>query len=290
MTLYGGYAVHFFELNNDGESDSLGGIGFDLFPRSPTRVSLDYLSVTDKRDPGTELQDRLVSLRLRQRFSRSWSGFAKAGYINGDQRDLKLRTNAVFPTSNMALSATYFRQFRPQNELSQEFSSFYYVLGQSEPFHSIDLKLRWVVAEDYGFDVGHFERELKDEADAGAFNREFSRTFAVFDVQNFIVDRFSTTLTVEQWRSGTSEFDSAGLELTHKIGKGRRYTRFSGGTYYSLYKYDYYLELGERTRVRTYFLKAKVPLGESFWINGGYEQERSEETYQTLKLGARYDF
>lgn len=290
MTLYGGYAVHFFELNNDGESDTLEGLGIDLFPGAPTQVSLDYLSVRDKRDPGPELRDRLVSFKVRQRFTRSWHGLARARYINGEQRDLKLRTNASFPGPGLAFGVTYFRQLRAQNELSQEFSSFYDVLGRSEPFQSIDLKLRWVFADDYGLDVGHFRRELEDAGDAGPFNRDFSRYFTVFDIANFLFDRFSTTLIGEHWEAGGSELDTVGFELAYRFGSGPRHTKLSAGTSYSLYKYDYYQELGERTRVRTTFVKAKVPLGKTFSVNGAYEYEDGEEIYQTVKTGVRYDF
>ncbi len=59
---------------------------------------------------------------------------------------------------------------------------------------------------------------------------------------------------------------------------------------YSLYKYDYYTELGFRQKVQTYYMNGKVPLGKGVSINSSYEYEDSIEKYQTFKLGMRYDF
>lgn len=64
----------------------------------------------------------------------------------------------------------------------------------------------------------------------------------------------------------------------------------SAGSYYSLYKYDYYISLGERTRVRTYYVKADYPFAQRYAASGSYEFERGLEDYQTIKLGIRYDF
>ncbi len=290
LTVYGGRAVHFFEVNGDAGSDSLAGLGIDLFPKSPTRVSLDYLSTEDQREPGRELKDRLVALKIKQRFSRHWRGLAKARNINGEQRDFKLRATGSFPKAGVGLNAAYFRQYRTQNELSQEFSPIFDILGQSHPFHSLDLKLRWAFATDYGIHLGYFRRELREEEDEGPFNRQYDRAFAIFDMDHFLFHRFSTALTAERWKSGAQSFESSGLDLGYRLGDGPSHARLNGGTYYSLYKYDYYADLGERTRVRTYYVKGKLPLDGGFSVNGAFEYEKTLEIYQTLKLGGRYDF
>ena len=62
------------------------------------------------------------------------------------------------------------------------------------------------------------------------------------------------------------------------------------GTYYSLFKYDSYADLGVREKVRTYYIEGKVAVVRTLSVNGRYEFERGIEQYQTLRLGMRYDF
>jgi len=72
--------------------------------------------------------------------------------------------------------------------------------------------------------------------------------------------------------------------------KGGGARKVNAGSYYSLYKYDYYSSLGERTNVRTYYVKCDYPFAQHYTLNGSYEFEQGLEDYQTAKLGMRYDF
>ncbi|HAJ92478.1 MAG TPA: hypothetical protein DCO71_07695, partial [Gammaproteobacteria bacterium] len=86
------------------------------------------------------------------------------------------------------------------------------------------------------------------------------------------------------------EYTSGGLDAEYRLKRGRNSTKIIAGTYYSLYKYDYYILLGEREHVQTYYLKTKMPIGMGLTMNARYEYEDSIEDYHTLKVGVRYDF
>jgi hypothetical protein len=104
------------------------------------------------------------------------------------------------------------------------------------------------------------------------------------------VDRLSISLTGEQWKAGPQRVNSTGADVSYAFKSGRRSPKLSVGSYYSLYKYDYYISLGERTNVRTYYVKAAYPFAQRYAVNGSYELERGLEDYKTAKLGIRYEF
>jgi hypothetical protein len=292
MTMYGGAAVHFYELGDRWGDDTLGGAGLDYLPLAGTVISADYLYVTDKRNffGAATQHDQLVSFKVSQLFSPNLKTTAKVRYVNGDPRDLKLRVNAAIPAADLEMNITYIRQFRTQGELSNELSPYFDVLGQSFPYQSYDIKVRKLFGRHFVADLGYFQRSLLHAQQEDAFNRAFRRTYAVVELIDQFVDRLSLSLTGEQWKAGPRRLNSTGLDASYAFKSGRRSPKLSVGSFYSLFKYDYYILLGERTNVRTYYVKVDYPFAQRFTANGSYEFERGLETYKTAKLGIRYDF
>ncbi len=291
LSLYGGAAVHLYESGGHWGDDALAGAGVDYAPFTRTRLSLDYLAVNDKHTAadGTELEDRMASIRLWQGFGSSLKSSLKYRYLNREPRDASLRVQTVFPDPGTEIDLGYFRQFRIQNELSNELSQFYAVLGRSSPYQSYDAKARSLLGKYVAVDLGHFKRSLIEEVQATAFDRNYSRSFLAFELLDLPFDGMSFTLTGEQWNAAGRDYHTAGFDMGYST-KRRAKARVNAGTYYSLYKYDYYLEEGLREKVRTYYVNGRFPVTSGLSVNFGYEYEKGIELYQTGKLGLRYDF
>ena len=292
MTAYGGASVHFYEIDQDWGSDLLGGAGIDLHPFRSTMLSLDYLHAEDERNlVGTSDQaDELLSLRLRQRlglFTRTMVAYRS---LNGEPRDVKARLLQSFPSADLELSFTWFRQFREQNELSNELSPYFDILGSSFPYQTYDAKIRKAFGSHVAVDLGYYKRELLKERVENAFNREYERAFAVLQFSDIVKKGLSFSLTGDWWETLDREFTSAGFDAEYRFGKDRKKTRLNAGTYYSLYKFDYYILLGEREKVRTYYVKGGTPLTTSISLDISYEYEDSIENYSVARMGMRYDF
>lgn len=293
MTLYGGVAVHFYELNDDWGSDYLGGAGLDYSPFRKTMLSLDYLHVHDERDPflGADQNDDLLSLKAWQQFGAFFRTMAAYRQLNNEPRDIKVRAVQAFSSLDVDLSLAYFKQFREQKELSNELSLYYDVIGTSDPYQSFDIKIRKFFGRRYALDLGYFTRDLVSDYQESAFNRKYQRAFVVFDMADVFADGLSFALTGEYWDTeNKTEYNSAGLDATYRFKKEKKSGNIALGTYYSLYKYDYYTLLGEREDVQTYYVKTKMPLGKATTMNARYEYEDSIENYHVLRVGIAYDF
>lgn len=161
-------------------------------------------------------------------------------------------------------------------------------MGESHPYETYDLKLRKLFGEIIAIDIGYFERKLIEGRDEGPFNREFKRIFSSAEIDGLLIENLTFTITGEKWKSDERELKSLGLDIGYVFNEGK--TRLNIGTYYSLYKYDYYLELGERERVRTYYARLKSHLSKSFSIDTSFEYEDTIDEYKIFKTGIRYDF
>ena len=293
VTVYGGVAVHFYEVNDNWGSDYLGGAGLDYSPFRKTMLSLDYLYVHDKRDPflGSDQNDELISLKAWQQFGAFLRTIAAYRQLNNEPRDIKVRAIQAFSGIDVDLSLTYFRQFREQKELSNELSLYYDVIGTSDPFQSFDIKIRKFFGRHYALDLGYFTRDLIKDYQESAFNRKYRRAFVVFDMTDVFVEGLSFAILGEYWNTeNKTEYTSAGLDATYRFKKEKKSASIALGTYYSLYKYDYYNLLGEREDVQTYYIKTKIPLSRATTMNARYEYEDSIENYHVLKIGVAYDF
>jgi hypothetical protein len=293
LTLYGGAAVHFYEINWTWGKDTLEGAGLDYRPLPTLGMSADALAVKDVREfyPGSgEVHDRMLSFKVWQRFEPFTRVAVQYRYLNGASRDLTVRGVGAWQAQDAEMSVSYFRQFTPQAELSNELSLFYDVIGVSAPFQSVDVRLRKFIASRVAIDLGYFRRDLLDQADHGPFNKEYSRAFIDGEISDLFIANLAWTVTAERWKSDSTSSQTLGTDLTYRIKKGGRESRVAVGTYYSLYKYDYYADLGVRDEVRTYYLDGKYPLAKGLAMNGRYEYEHSNEQYQTFRLGMRYDF
>jgi len=291
--LYGGAPVRFYELapaNGQPARDSMGGLGLDYALGALNRVTLDYLRVRDQRDPLGETRDTLVALGWQQRLSATCKMNVRARGINGETRDVRLRSLGSVFTDALVFSLSYFRQMRPQNEVGTDLPVFTPILGQTEPFHSLDLKLRASLNDTVALDAGLLRREVLDPALEGPLNRSFARQFLVLDVDHLFFSGLSLSLTGERWSSRERSVTAGGFDLGYRNGARKEALRINVGSYYSLYKYDYYVLLGERSLARTYYAKVKVPAGAGFSVEGQYEYERAKGAYRTARAGVRYDY
>lgn len=293
VTLYGGVAVHFQEVNSHWGEDSLQGAGIDYRPVPSTGMSADYLLVNDKQEylPDNELfRDRLLAFKVWHRFEPFSRISAAYRFLDGDPRDLAVKAAAALPGQDIELTASYYRQIQDRDELTNEFAPVSFVMGTSAPFQSVDLKARKFFGDWLSLDAGYFKRLLLDNGDTGPFNKDYSRSYLASELMDLFFPGLSWTLTAEVWRTSGATTDTYGTDLAYSFRTRGRKGRVAAGTYFSLFKYDYYLELGAREKVRTYYVEGKHAMADRVSLNARYEFEQGIEKYQVLRLGMRYEF
>ena len=292
MTVYGGVAVHFFEIDSPWGSDMLAGIGADYFPFDATAVNMDYLYTRDNRTDylGTDRKDHLLSFKVRQRLLPSTKAMIEFNLVNVKSRDMEIRVINSFPKQALELSAAYYIQFQTMGELSNELSQFYDVVGATSPYQYFDINVRKLFGQHFSLDAGYYYRFLLKKQEESEWNRQYTRLFAAFGMEDVLLSGLSFAFNGDYWKTGDNQVSSAGLSAEYEFEVRNKKANVDIGTYFSLYKYDDFSEQGERENVQTYYIKSKIPVTRDVAVEGRYEYENGLENYHALRVGMCYEF
>ena len=292
MTLYGGVAFHYFEIDYSWGSDLLGGVGIDYSPFPSTAINLDYLFVKDDQSTVSEttVYDHLIALKLRQEFFSFIRSRIKLRVINLSFQDLSANIIATFPEIDLELSTSQNIRFISSDEFSNELSSYNALLGSFIPYYSFDGKIRKLFGQNLATDLGFFIRGLVGQQDSSIFNREYSRIYSIAELNDILFAGFFFSVSGDLWLSGDNEYYSAGLDLGYTFQRVLKDTTINFGTYFSLYKYTYNPEPEEKELIRTFYARIRLPFGKNFSLYCNYEFEASLEPYHKLKIETHYEY
>ncbi|MCF6335228.1 MAG: hypothetical protein L3J12_05775 [Spirochaetales bacterium] len=292
LTLYGGLAFHFFEIDYIWGSDLLGGAGIDYMPLGSTIVSLDYLFVKDVQDTvspaGT--YDHLFTVKIKQNSFSFLRPMIKIRFLNLFFQDLLISTISTFPEIDLEVSTRQTIRVAATDGFSNELIPYNTLMANLNPYYSFDGKIRKLFMENMAVDLGLLVRSLLGQQNSTAFNREFRRIYTAVELNNILDTGVFLSVTGELWFRDNNEYYSGGLDFGYSFRKLKKDGSISFGSYFSLYKYSYYPEPEEKELVQTFYTKARIPLGKNLSLNCSYEFEATIESYHTLKIGTRYDY
>ncbi len=291
-TLYGGAAVQFYETDWKWGNDTVDGIGIDVLPYKNAKISLDYLFLKNqsKLFLTSTRNNHLVDFVYRQHLMPWIKIMTRVRFINLQPDSLRVRLSNRFPGMDIETNLSYFLQFRTENEQGNNLSQFYAILGPVYPFYSLKTSIHALITSHLAVESGLFIRSLLSSQNENTFNHRYNRLYLVFEGMDLFIPGVSATLSVDRWISPSDNYNSIGFEVSYRFKAGLFKPDISAGTYFSLFKYDYYLERGERKAAQTYYLKSRVLLGKHFSFTLRYEYEAALENYHTLKTGLSYAF
>lgn len=282
---YGGSPSRFFESDN--ENDVVYGAWVQARPWAGARVRADYAHVDDDNLYG-EQNDDFVALSAWQQLGPYARVHAFYSRLEDQNRDLQLDAVYYNPEMDFMVMASYYELLETQKIQSIDFDPFYAALFEYYPYWQGRVIATKGIGEMFYVEGGADLRQLKDDADAGNFNHEFVRYFGTLGMR----DRESglaASLTGEVWDSEDQleRIESLSGDVSYAPDKN---FKISAGSYYALYKFDYYLS-EEKERVQTYYTRLRYSPTEVLSLDGSYEYEDGEyDDFQTVKLGFRYSF
>jgi hypothetical protein len=280
---YGGIPVHAYESSPQG--DLIAGLYGQVQPWKGGRARVDWMHVDDQTFFG-DLGNDLLGLSAWQELFGRVQLYGQYTRLEDRSRDVTARATWREPDWDLVVQGWFYELLQTQRDYAIEFDPFYNAALEYHPY----VQARALVGKGFGdymtVDGGAEVRRLRDQADEGDFNHNFQRFFLTPTVQGVGLKGLSVSLTGEVWKS-EDEIWSWGADVTHKCSEA---LKASAGTYFSLYKYDYF-SATERDDVRTYYLKLRYKLSKALRLDGGYEYEHSRvDTIQTVRVGVVWDF
>ena len=304
LSFYGGAPVHQFEKTNSG--DWLAGLAAEVKPWERGKIRFDFIHLNDdfsdtvipSKDPllkslsangGTRIND-ITSLSLWQEFKdpdvRLNGHFS---LIDGEARDLQVRTVYNNTSNRLQISGTYSIWFKPETQLVTEFDPYYETLKGQEPYQNGSVTISKGLLECLWLDAGATSRRLVGDAKAQLFNREFDRFYTTLQTRDFLTKGLKISVTASRWEGKdhaptTTQF---GGDISYEW---RKHLETIVGTDYALYKYDFFQNT-EHDQDRTYFVRQRWKPARWANLDARYEFEQSRsQHFHTFTMQFRFDF
>ena len=243
-------------------------------PTDRTRIDLRYVHIKDKNEwVGGEQNDDYLSVALMQQFTDMFRIFGNWNLVGWDTRDVSLRLNIDVRDWDLTINASYFYQDTVTQEFSTLLDAYVGILGVSFAYHQASLEITKLYGDHFAVDLGATIRELEDNDDEAAFNREFQRVWITASSYDWPIENLGLSLTFEWWNADEDETITVGGEIDWRP---MPELRLSAGSFYAAYKYDFFV-VDERIDVTTIFLRVRWQVLEDLRLNGRYEYETGDE-------------
>jgi hypothetical protein len=281
---YGGLRTQYYDESTP--DDLVGGVYGEGRPWEGGRLRVDYMRLEDEQRLG-DASDDLLGLGLWQQLGEELALESEFTALEGRGRDLRLRAHYLEPESELMLQGTYYAMLQTQKEQALEVDPYFSSLAEYFPFQQVGLLASKAFGEHLSVDVGLDLRRLDDEDEVGEFNHEFERYYLSTVFPDLLLDGLELTLTADVWQDDQQDVRTWGADLRREF---KRDLEAALGSYYSLYKYDLFLD-SERDDVRTYYAKLRYGRGEAVTLDLGLDYEDDDfEEYLTPRVGVRWRF
>ena len=284
---FGGYAGNSVHLYEGWPSDEwMGGLYTSFRPWEDGKLRVDWMRLDDDVRTDERVID-LVSFDLDHRFTRNLSVDAEFTLLNGSRNDARLSGFWALPEQDMTIRASIFRLLKAQTDFAYELNPYYNDLRTYEPYNQGQFVISKTFNDKWQLYGGLDARRVENQADIGAYNRDFDRYYLTAAALNLLPLQTTVSVTSDFWDSPDNDQQTWGLDFTSELSE---VSKASIGSYYSLYKY--YLDSNaEREDVRTYYAEYKRDISDSTRAMVRYEYEDEDlDTFHNLRLGLSWRF
>jgi hypothetical protein len=281
---YGGQSVHQFESSPEG--DLVAGAYIQARPWKDGRARLDYMRLEDDTNFGDEDND-LWTLGMWQGLREGLDVEGQYSILDSESLDYRVAANAYDVQGNWMFRGAYYELLETKHHLAEEIDPLYNSLLELFPYYQVTMLASGTVAQRWLVQAGYDVRRVDDGDDEGQFNRDFERYHLNSTILDLGRENLDFTLTGEYWDGDGSDVQTWGADVSSPLGKG---SEGSLGSYYSLYKYDYFSG-NERDHVRTYYIRLEHDLSKDLSVDLDYEYEDNEfDDFQRLRLQVSWRF
>jgi hypothetical protein len=280
---YGGVPTLPYESSRAG--DYVVGVFAEAAPTAKTTLRADWMHIQDGDQLGDDTDD-LLQLSGRWRPDPRLTLEASHSRLARDPRDFRVGARAFDAESDFALEASYYELLETQGELAVPLDPFFATLLSLDPYREAGLTAAKGLGDGWFVQGGAQARRLVDEADDAPNNREWTRGFVTTSSEELLPADVSLALTGEVWTGDGDRFETWGVDLARTFDGG---WSASAGSYYSLYKYSFYLG-EEQEDVRTWYAGVRRRLSDTLSWRARYELERNDlDDYHTLRVGVTWE-
>ncbi|MFH2063884.1 MAG: hypothetical protein ABIK15_01645 [Pseudomonadota bacterium] len=290
--LFGGYAADPYG-DTPWDSSRQVGIGAHYRIADRTRTGIEYLGTREEAPDTADETFHQAALSLAHHFDKSRAGLSLTSF-DSDVASFKLSASFLESMGiDSEISLSYFHQLTEIQRMPTSQSPFISLLGPVKPYQQIS------IYADKGFSEHSFHvstgldvRNLLKNENESEYNHSYMHAYIAFDRTDLWSQNLRLTVQADYWRNMDAGTDGKNLwtgggEMEYGFTPK---TAFALGSYYSLFTYDYYTDLDEKTDVYSIFSRIRHRIGKSLQIKGEYELDLYDQQEHRLNLTADVPF
>jgi hypothetical protein len=275
--VYGGIPVRLYEGGGYLDATEVGG-GVHILLDNSTKITLEHQFIEE--DPhivgtyGTTGKSRYQqsAFAIRQSLFNKGYGYLSLFMLNNSPRHISTRFSALFDELDLDIDASYFYQFKEIENMPAT-SPYTGLTGEIKPYHNATLDIMMGVYKDYVWLSGGTEWRLLDSGEEETeFNHSYNHEYLAMIVENLPMRGMYFSLQADFWEvmddNNEDMIVSGGAEIGYKKPKT---IDVSVGSFYSLYKYDYFIDTDEKTDVYTVYADVRYYIQTGLYWDARYE-------------------
>jgi opacity protein-like surface antigen len=290
--LFGGRSVHFFEIDQKIFEDLFVTGGVEIRPTKDVRLDLDYRFAKEDTTEEEDLHENTVGFKGWFRHDDWLDLQGSMRVLNGEAAFVGGAARFDWAKRGIGAELSARVQLVTLRELTEVEDPYYSILGESLPHVRFDAHV-WkqfsTEAGIYMIDLGFEGRQLTAD-DPTPFNRNFSRAYGLATGRDIFLKGLFLSLVLDWGATDLSSDSDGDWALGGSVGYESKAFRAEVGTYYQQFNYDYYLDVEEKTNVRTLFGDVRKELRQWLSIYGRYEFERFDRDIHTATMGLTQKF
>ncbi|MBU0991134.1 MAG: hypothetical protein KJ737_01465 [Proteobacteria bacterium] len=301
--MYAGKDVDLYGFE-DGIDGTPIGAGMTTFLGEKTELGMEYLQIREEKDD-TETDNKSKETYRQSSFSfKRYLDTGKAGAtlktFDNNIESVKLSA-AISPVTmeNVQITVSYFRQFIEVEQKPSALSPFLSLLGSIKPYQEMSFQIsKGFERKNLVIWGGGDWRDLLEDNNDSSFNHSYFHAYLALEKSEFFLKDLCLFVQADSWQSmieqsvieedrSDKRIVTCGGELEYQF-SGK--TRFGVGSYYSLYKYDYYSDLNEKTDVYSTFAKIKFVPADSIRLNVEYQLDIYDIKEHSVTITTEWQF
>jgi len=290
VSLYQGSHVELFET--DAGKSEVSGNRLKLSTPFRTVLIFEEQSLKQEKDPSESGISGVWTQRGLSVIKQFDAGMISitGQYHEGEFKSIEYKAS-VFEKTSFDLSILYYRQFKEVSQMPS-FTIPALFTGELSPVKPYE---RFVVNLNKSFSgdtrilsAGLERRSLILQEDESDFNHSYNHAYTALTFTSHQGSSYTIHGDIWQETGGLdNKILTGGAEYQYS---NPQYIRFRLGTFYSLYKYDYYSDLDEKNDVYTVFTEIKHLFPGGFYIKERYDLDIYDVYEHRLSMSAGVNF
>ncbi|MBW2647877.1 MAG: hypothetical protein JRE23_17240, partial [Deltaproteobacteria bacterium] len=264
---YAGLPVRLYEDGDYLDAREVGG-GAHILLDNYTKITLEHQFVEEEPDivgsygSSEKKRYQLSAFAIRRSFFNKRYGSISLFILN----------NSPIDELDLDVDASYFYQFKEIDNMPTTVGPYTALTGQIKPYHRVTIDITKGLYEDIWISGGTELRLLDFGEDETAFNHSYNHEYVALIIENLPIRGLHFSLQADFWEVMDSNNEDMILTFGGELGYRKpEDVDVSVGSFYSLYKYDYFMDTNEKTDVYTVYADGRYYIQPGLYWDARYE-------------------